>query len=752
MDFTRPCCGTILFSALLFSLAPASGEKRFHIGFEKAVLESARSYPDAYQKQGGGSSVQAASCLKTRQQAGPGEEVVSVRIVRLLSCASLFLAWLYSSGPAAAQFPTPGGRGAGFVIGSGGEVLTNARVVDGCDDVQAKRDGKTATASIVARDAVNDVALLRLNGPMPGGPAIRTTAPQTGEQIVTLGFASRPEHSREAIPAVGRITALMGSTPSSLNDTRLLQISAPTFQDDSGSPLLDVSGHVIGVVSWQPGPTGGAFHRDVAIKSAVVQAFLDAHGVPYRTSGPSSPLEAADIGEEAKGYTFLIECIKRPRVARKTPPQTRQEPAQEQRSAATVASAPGVQADPRAVLYEEDPTHPSGFNFAGTVIWRTEQASAPGQKPGVIIHADIDVPHKLSVRWSLERNDDKGLRASHVAKMTFSFAPDSDRIAVSSVPGVMMRQGETTSGVALNGASAKVSDNFFLVGLSAVAADVMRNVQLLKERAWVGIPIVYGDGKRALLVVEKGAGGTRAFEDAFAAWETAGEAADASPNVEMQPEPKSDPAPATAQQLSVPPAPDPPVLPGTLRAALENADGRKFTGTVTWRTERAVSSQDQKPDVVVHADIEIPHVMSLQWSLERNDNGPLPANHLVRLRFTMLPDARHGGVEVPDTKMMSGGKVPAAALHGVAVKIADNFFLVGLSILQAERERNMELLESRSWIHIPVVYGDGRQATLSFEKGDDGMRAIADALAAWDAAGEANAEPAMKKGEGQTEP
>ena len=48
--------------------------------------------------------------------------------------------------------------------------------------------------------------------------------------------------------------------------------------------------------------------------------------------------------------------------------------------------------------------------------------------------------------------------------------------------------------------------------------DVKRNVLLLKGKQWLDIPIVYNGGSRAVLAIEKGAGGERAFKDAFAAW------------------------------------------------------------------------------------------------------------------------------------------------------------------------------------------------------------------------------------------
>src|SRR5437588_532611 len=70
----------------------------------------------------------------------------------------------------------------------------------------------------------------------------------------------------------------------------------------------------------------------------------------------------------------------------------------------------------------------------------------------------------------------------------------------------------------LAGLAVKVTSGFFLVGLSAVEGDMQRNLQLLKERAWFDIPIVYNNGRRAILAIEKGTPGERAFEDVFKAW------------------------------------------------------------------------------------------------------------------------------------------------------------------------------------------------------------------------------------------
>jgi hypothetical protein len=89
---------------------------------------------------------------------------------------------------------------------------------------------------------------------------------------------------------------------------------------------------------------------------------------------------------------------------------------------------------------------------------------------------------------------------------------------VQNVPGVLMKQAEQTRGVPLAGLAVKVTPGFFLLGLSAVEADMQRNIQLLKERGWFDIPMVYANNRRAILAMEKGIPGERAFAQAFAAW------------------------------------------------------------------------------------------------------------------------------------------------------------------------------------------------------------------------------------------
>ena len=62
-------------------------------------------------------------------------------------------------------------------------------------------------------------------------------------------------------------------------------------------------------------------------------------------------------------------------------------------------------------------------------------------------------------------------------------------------------------------------NGFFVIGLSADDIAARRNEQLLKERSWFDMPILYVNGGRAILAMEKGPPGDRAFAEVFAAWE-----------------------------------------------------------------------------------------------------------------------------------------------------------------------------------------------------------------------------------------
>jgi hypothetical protein len=206
----------------------------------------------------------------------------------------------------------------------------------------------------------------------------------------------------------------------------------------------------------------------------------------------------------------------RPKIADRLDPGGQQAPSQ----APGGSAAPGAAVAQRVVLYEEDPAEPAGKRFVGSAIWRTETVSpGPGRSPELAVRADIEIPErKISMTWSLRRNTDQSLPASHTVEIMFKLPADFSSGSISNVPGILMKQSEQTRGVPLAGLAVKVTNGFFLIGLSSVDTDRERNIQLFKERAWFDIPIVYNNGRRAILALEKGNPGERAFAEVFQAW------------------------------------------------------------------------------------------------------------------------------------------------------------------------------------------------------------------------------------------
>jgi hypothetical protein len=173
-----------------------------------------------------------------------------------------------------------------------------------------------------------------------------------------------------------------------------------------------------------------------------------------------------------------------------------------------------------AIVINEDPSNPLGQRYEGSVVWRIVRTKAAGQPDELVIHADVEIPEmKMKMEMDVSRNTDTQLSASHVVEMTFVVPQDVAGGEVFSVPGLMLKFSEQARGVPLAALAVKVSKGSFLVGLSNVEADRQLNLQLLKERRWFDIPMIYADQHRGILAIEKGFHGEDVFHEAMADWE-----------------------------------------------------------------------------------------------------------------------------------------------------------------------------------------------------------------------------------------
>jgi S1-C subfamily serine protease len=218
-----------------------------------------------------------------------------------------------------------GVSGTGFLISTEGYVVTNNHVIKDCiGDVQGNFVGQAPTKlRIVAADEINDLALLQAKGAKKTflQPAMMREMPvRSGDTVVAIGFPYHGLLTSDFTVTTGIVSSLSGI----LNDTRYLQISAPVQPGNSGGPLLDTSGHVVGVVAAKLNAlrfakATGDIPEDVnfAIKTGTLRDFLDNSAVPYDTELTETELKTADIASAARAYTLLITCTANTREAGK---------------------------------------------------------------------------------------------------------------------------------------------------------------------------------------------------------------------------------------------------------------------------------------------------------------------------------------------------------------------------------------------------------------------------------------------------
>lgn len=203
--------------------------------------------------------------------------------------------------------------GSGFIVSRQGQILTNYHIIKGCSTIRTVMEGRKLSVTVVGTDIANDLALLQL--PSRVSIAARFREGRTiraGDGVVVVGFPLRGLLASEATLSTGIVNALAGIG----NDTRFLQISAPIQPGNSGGPLFDHAGQIVGVVvskldALRVAKATGDIPQNIsfAINGTVAKAFLDANGVEYETGTSTRKMEPAEIGVLAKQSTLPIECF-----------------------------------------------------------------------------------------------------------------------------------------------------------------------------------------------------------------------------------------------------------------------------------------------------------------------------------------------------------------------------------------------------------------------------------------------------------
>jgi len=204
--------------------------------------------------------------------------------------------------------------GSGFVVSRSGDVLTDYHVVDGCHELHVLRNGEWVVATLVAADPTVDLAVLRLPERSADAALVRGDNPvKPGEAVVVVGFPLPSLLSSQASVTAGIVSRLAGPR----DDPHQLQITAPVQPGNSGSPLLDTSGAVAGIVVAKLNglrivKRTGAIPENVnfAVNATYARALLDRSGVPYQTATAVESLSTPAIAERAFKFTVLVQCFR----------------------------------------------------------------------------------------------------------------------------------------------------------------------------------------------------------------------------------------------------------------------------------------------------------------------------------------------------------------------------------------------------------------------------------------------------------
>jgi len=207
--------------------------------------------------------------------------------------------------------------GAGIIVSPEGLVLTNHHVAQTCTSITVLDAGRErAKATVVGADIANDLALLRAERAFPTVASFRRGAPlQAGESVTVVGFPLASVLGFEPNVNFGYVSATGGLR----GDSTRFQISAPIHKGNSGGPILDQAGQVIGIVTSKLDALAvqkrtGDLPQNISfgVKGEVAQAFLESQAAAFRSAPGGEKLENTEVAAIGRAVTVLVACRRNP--------------------------------------------------------------------------------------------------------------------------------------------------------------------------------------------------------------------------------------------------------------------------------------------------------------------------------------------------------------------------------------------------------------------------------------------------------
>ena len=196
----------------------------------------------------------------------------------------------------------PAGSGSGFLVSRDGVIITNYHVIDSCELNKVSYKGSEFEAKVISVDKANDIAILKTKIIPEKFLTISNDDVGLLEDVVVAGFPLGKQISSAIKTHKGVVTALAGAG----DNYSLFQTDAAINQGNSGGPILDQKGNVVGiaVATWvEEGVQGVHF----GIKSSTLKSFANANGIKFLPANKKD-LSNKVLGKIISQSTVYLEC------------------------------------------------------------------------------------------------------------------------------------------------------------------------------------------------------------------------------------------------------------------------------------------------------------------------------------------------------------------------------------------------------------------------------------------------------------
>jgi S1-C subfamily serine protease len=222
--------------------------------------------------------------------------------------------------------------GSGFFVSRSGHVITNQHVVSDCKEVTLGDNAdKQVQADVLEKDARNDLALLKISSlkmasaetqsliqklglavvPLASDGLLRSDDVDLGEDVLVAGYP----YGEIFGDAIKVTKGIVSSNRGMGDDITQFQIGAAIQPGNSGGPIYDENGSIVGVVVSQLNKMkfakmSGSIPENVnfGIKASTVRQFLSSSGLPTKWSNRSKAMSTKDLAKIAKRQTVMVVC------------------------------------------------------------------------------------------------------------------------------------------------------------------------------------------------------------------------------------------------------------------------------------------------------------------------------------------------------------------------------------------------------------------------------------------------------------